>query len=58
MNETLTIASLGETTLIGALYDARDQIFINDVRLISINYQMAILIINYAKKTHILKNLS
>lgn len=37
MNETLTIASLGETTLIGALYDARDQIFINDVRLFNFN---------------------
>lgn len=33
MNETLSLAALGEITSLGALYDSREHLFINDIRL-------------------------
>ena len=33
MNEILSIAALGEFTSLGCLYDSREQLFINDIRL-------------------------
>ena len=37
MDDIQTIAALGRTALIGSLYDARKQRFINDVRLFNFN---------------------
>lgn len=37
MDDILTVKALGQTALIGSLYDARKQRFINDVRLFNFN---------------------